>query len=253
VVAGSGLPRHFRLALAIGLLVVPFLADAKQVIFALPAMVLAGNWRSVKDVALRVSTVAIAIATLVLFIPAGQTATDFLGRASEGHGGKEAAADVVITRLRSDPVAIVIGIGPAESVSRAAFMTTPQFLDSDSPLNELGLGEAELAPSVQARAEEVSGGYTSFDAGLSSALGVLGDIGLLGLATYGAMVSWFFFALRRSTSSESVPATCGLALFAVLGLVFDWWEQPPFGILVGVLAGLALSSSEPHASVRPRR
>jgi hypothetical protein len=27
----------------------------------------------------------------------------------------------------------------------------------------------------------------------------------------------------------------------VLGLVFDWWEQPPFGILVGVLAGLALA------------
>ena len=30
-------------------------------------------------------------------------------------------------------------------------------------------------------------------------------------------------------------------MFALLGFVFDWWEQPPFSVFLAVLAGLALS------------
>ena len=41
-----------------------------------------------------------------------------------------------------------------------------------------------------------------------------------------------------------VAAAAGFAMFIVLGLVFDWWEQPPFGVFLGVLAGLSLAKSE---------
>jgi hypothetical protein len=241
VLAAAPLRARARVPLAAALLVIPFLADAKQVILASPAMLLAGNWRNTREAFLRVGAVALAVLVLLTVIPAGQNATGFLEQAREGRGGKQAATTVVWSTLRADPVSMTVGVGPAMSISRAAFMTTPDFVDTDSPLHVLGLRPAELAPEVQARAEEVSGGYTSFDTGLSSALGVLGDIGVLGAAVYVALLGWFFVALRRSRSPEAVPATCGLALFAVLGLVFDWWEQPPFGILVGVLAGLALA------------
>ena len=51
-----------------------------------------------------------------------------------------------------------------------------------------------------------------------------------------------------------MPATCALALFVVLGLVFDWWEQPPFGIVVGLLVGLAIAQpSEPRSARRKVR
>ena len=40
----------------------------------------------------------------------------------------------------------------------------------------------------------------------------------------------------------------GFAMFAVLGVVFDWWEQPPFSVFLAVLAGLALT--EPNQSGR---
>jgi hypothetical protein len=30
------------------------------------------------------------------------------------------------------------------------------------------------------------------------------------------------------------------AMFAVLGFVYDWWEQPPFSVFLAVISGLAL-------------
>jgi hypothetical protein len=120
-------------------------------------------------------------------------------------------------------------------------MTTPLLLSEQSPLHALELGPAKLAAEAHTRAQTTSGGGTSFNAGVSSALGVLGDIGVVGALVYMSMLGYLFVALRRSPRPEAVPATCALALFVVLGLVYDWWEQPPFGIVVGLLVGLALA------------
>ena len=83
---------------------------------------------------------------------------------------------------------------------------------------------------------------------------MLGDLGIAGAIIYASMIGYLFVALRRSQRREAVPATCALALFVVLGLVFDWWEQPPFGIVVGLLVGLAIAQpSEPAgAGMTPR-
>ena len=114
----------------------------------------------------------------------------------------------------------------------------------------LGLSPAKLAAKAQVDAFDASGGGTSFNTGVSSALGVLGDLGIVGVLIYASMVGYLFVALRRSQRREAVPATCALALFVVLGLVYDWWEQPPFGIVVGLLVGLALAQpSDPESSV----
>jgi hypothetical protein len=143
-----------------------------------------------------------------------------------------------------DPAAVAFGQGPAETVSRAAFMTTPLFLGTDSPLAMLGLKPAVWATEAQDTAVEVSGGGTSFDSGTSSALGVLGDLGVFGLLAYAGLLLGLFVRLRRETSAEGIAAASGLALFIILGLVFDWWEQPPLGVTIAVLAGLSLSESQ---------
>ena len=239
-----------RLAIAVPLLLITFLADAKQVVLAMPAMVIAGNWRSKRDVVIRVSAVALAIVALLTVVPAGDTAKRFIERSRNGQGGKEAAAATVFGALKTDAPTLVLGLGPAETVSRAAFMTTPLLLQPDSPLHALGLKPAKLAAIAQTDAFDASGGGTSFNSGISSALGVLGDLGIAGALIYASMIGYLFVALRRSERREAVPATCALALFVVLGLVFDWWEQPPFGIVVGVLVGLALAQPSEQRSPR---
>jgi hypothetical protein len=249
------LPRTLavRLAIAVPLVLITFLADAKQVVLALPAMVIAGNWRGKRDVAFRVSAVAVAVVALLTVVPAGATARKFIDRSRGGQGGKEAAAATVLGSLKNDPSTLALGLGPAESVSRAAFMTTPLLLRENSPLHALGLSPATLAAEAQADAFDASGGGTSFDTGISSALGVVGDLGIAGGLIYASMIGYLFVALRRSQRREAVPATCALALFAVLGLVYDWWEQPPFGIVVGLLVGLAIAQpSEPEDPTTPR-
>ena len=97
------LPRTLavRLAIAVPLLLIPFLADAKQVVLAAPAMVIAGNWRGKRDVAIRVSAVAVAVVALLTVVPAGDTARKFIERSRDGQGGKEAAAATVFGALKS--------------------------------------------------------------------------------------------------------------------------------------------------------
>lgn len=242
--------RSLRFILAGFLVCLPFIADAKQVIFAAPVMVVAGNWRGIKDVLFRVVAVGIAVFILTTYLPAGRTAELFVQGNAGGRGGKQAASKVVWRSVESDPAALVFGLGPAESVSRTAFMTTPMMLNQRSPLQILGLSQAKLALEANTSATDVSGGGTSLNTGVSSALGVFGDLGIAGLAVYFAALLVLFSRLRKARSAQATAATCVLALFVLLGLVFDWWEQPPFTIIVGLLVGLALTRPEGHGETR---
>lgn len=239
----GGLARPWRLLAALALFLIPFAADAKQVILAVPAILIVTSWREgALRVLLKAGLVTASVVALFVFQPAGQTAAGFLERAQQGEGGKTAAAIFVWDRLEDEPASLAFGLGPAETVSRAAFMTTDQFLGADSPLRVLGLQPAAVALEAQARSQAASGGGTSFNTGVSSALGVLGDLGVIGLSVYIVMLGSLIVLLRRSRSPEGIAAAAGLAMFALLGLVFDWWEQPPFSVALAVLAGLALTA-----------
>jgi hypothetical protein len=122
-------------------------------------------------------------------------------------------------------------------------MTTDLFQSGDSPLASLGLKPATLAVEAQGTALAASGGGTSFNSGTSSALGVFGDLGVVGLLAYAGALLSLFVLLRRERSPEAIAAAAGVAMFFVLGLFFDWWEQPPFGVTIALLAGLALTRS----------
>ena len=245
----SPLKNPWRLAVIAALALMPFVADARQVILALPAILLVSRWgEGVLRLLVRGLLVAAAIVALFTLQPFGNPAVDLLERAAAGGGGKTQTASFVWDRLSAEPASVVFGLGPAETVSRAAFMTTDLLLRTDSPIRVLDLKPAELAVEAQLSLG-ASGIGTSFNAGVLSALGVLGDIGLAGLAVYVGMLVAVVVALRRLRSPEAAAAASGFAMFAVLGLVFDWWEQPPFSIVLAVLAGLALTA-EPRDEAR---
>jgi hypothetical protein len=80
-------------------------------------------------------------------------------------------------------------------------------------------------------------------------IGVVGDIGVLGLSVYAAF--WIVIAvrLRHRGDRHGDAVVAMIALLGVLGLVFDWWEQPPFTLFLDATAGLALTRP-PDANAR---
>ena len=128
-------------------------------------------------------------------------------------------------------------------------MTTPGYVRSGSPLTKIGLAPATI-PARLMLSFDVSHGGSSFNSGTSSTLGVLGDLGLLGFLAYCALLGSLFIRLRHETSPEGVAAASGFAMSMILGLVYDWWEQPPFGVLLACLAGLPYRSRKPDCVSR---
>ena len=227
------------------LFLIPFVADAKQVILASPAILLAARWRGGNlQLVMRGGVVAGAVLALFTIAPESHTASQFLQRAENGQGGKQATAVLIWHAIDDDAVSLAVGKGPAETVSRAAFMTTSLFQQEGSPFSALGLQPAPIALEAADAARRISRGGTSFNAGTSSTLGVLGDLGIAGMFVYAGLVLSLFLRVRAQTSPEGLAAGAGLALFLVLGLVFDWWEQPPYGVFLGTLAGLSLAKTQ---------
>jgi hypothetical protein len=234
----------WRVVLAAPLAVLPFIADAKQILFALPIAVLATAPQGVTLGYLLRSSAAVGLLAILLFVdPVGRTAIGEL-RSDQQQGGspKAAVAKLIWNHMRSDPVSLTFGKGPAETVSLAAYYTTPGFLRSNSPLLALGLGPAEIAVEADALTYRGRGVYRStFQSGVSSALGVFGDLGLMGILAYGGLLVTLLLALSRLRSPEGIGAMSAIALFGALGFIYGWWEVPALSVLAAVLAGIALT------------
>lgn len=234
--------RHLRIVAAVCLFAIPFVADAKQVVFAMPAVLAGLSFRRIGRRALiLIAPVLVSLLLLVLVYEPGRAAFGILKDAASGKGGKQVTVEIVWDEITRDPLRFAFGLGPAQTVSRAAYMTTDLFLREDSPLRSLGLAPARVAIVVSQRALEVSFGGTSFDSGVSSAIGVLGDLGVVGLVVYGWLLGTLFLALRRTKHARGMILAGAWAMFALLGFIFDWWEQPPFSVVLAVLSALALT------------
>ena len=221
------------------IVVIPLVADAKQVVFVLPiagAMLFLTIPGLSRKMAILVPTI-MTVALLLFFVPAGQTAVKFLEEARQGRSGKLVSAEVVLREMRTDLSTLVFGLGPADGVSRAAFMTSVN-LTEGSPLLALGLEPAALPARVEASAAQVAGG-TSFNSPLSSALGIFGDIGLVGALAYGWVMLCTCRPLMRRPTWAGRAALAGWAMSIPLAITFDWWEQPPFMLSLALLTALA--------------
>jgi hypothetical protein len=233
----------FAVVVASPLLIgLPLLADAKQVIFAVPlaAVVLAVCARGAVRKLMILVVPSIALVVLLAVVPAGQIALSFLEQASEGQSGKIVALHILQGEFGSSLTRWSFGLGPANGLSRAAYLTRPE---KDSALLLLELEPAPLPPVADAEAGRTTGG-TSFNTPLSSAFGVLSDIGVVGLIAFGALVLSVMaplWARRRDWLAQA--ALAGWVMSVPLALTFDWWEQPPFMLSLALISGLAISAS----------
>ena len=93
-----------RIPIVVALFAIPFLADAKQVIVALPAVVLASSW-AVGRLQLLGRAVLAAGAVIVLFTlaPASDTAARYIEQSRHGQGGKQATAEFLWQKLDGRP------------------------------------------------------------------------------------------------------------------------------------------------------
>jgi hypothetical protein len=225
------------------------IADAKQVTFALPVVILAQRSLSARSIAIGlVAIVAIFAVVHVQTFNQGY-AIPYVDRALAGHSGKQAVASMIWHDASGDAGTLAVGQGPAETVSRAAMETLPQYQDTgstSSTLQALGLAPAQTAIKANQVAAVGAGQLPgapldSFDSALSSGIGLFGDLGLLGFVAYTGLFTTVFLNVRRRASPEALAAACGLAMLFVLGFVLDWWEEPAFTVFLGTLAGVALT------------
>ena len=110
------------------------IADAKQVAFALPVVLLAQRSLSTRSIAIGLAVLLTVYAVVHVRTVNQGYAVPYIDRALAGHSGKQAVALMIwgATPRRSRSARFFLGQGPAETVSRAAFETLPQFQDTGS-------------------------------------------------------------------------------------------------------------------------
>jgi hypothetical protein len=161
--------------------------------------------------------------------------------------------EIVWNRAMSDPLALLLGSGPGTSASRASLLLADA--KPGSPLDFIGLEPTDLGVELRfATSKPTYGG--SVESAASSALGIAGDLGLVGIA---ALATLFIVMWRRMGTSSSWLAPAGraaLLILAPLSLIDNWLEYPefviPFAILVGFVLSDAGESGESETTTRTR-
>jgi hypothetical protein len=232
----------WRYSIVVGLACLPLISGSKQIILALPILLLVQTSRSWVQWGIRAAAIAVLIGVLVLTPTLNQTyGVTRIGETLNGQTSKEKYAEQVVEKSFDDPVSVGFGQGPAMTVSRAAYLSVDPLVKTDSPIELLHIHPAALTIQLGALDPSI---VSSFDSAVSSAVGVFGDLGLAGTLVYAWIFIGLYAAARRSGSREAGGAMAGLALMAVLGFVADWWEEGPFTVLVAILVGLALTDPD---------
>jgi hypothetical protein len=231
--------RDFRRVLcATLLLLLPFFAASNKVLFAIPAIAVLSPGGTFLKVPVRIAVAAASIALVIAF---GSVLPSYLGPSVEGslssESGKGEAATVAWHAVDGSPATLAFGAGPAETVSGAAYLTTDPLRHPNSPIRYLRMKPSLTAINLGA----LDASASSFTRPRSSLLGVLGDLGLLGLATYIAFQVIVFGRLYRGpTSPETIASAAGMLLVLLFAVITTGWELPQLTLFVSGLVGIAL-------------
>jgi hypothetical protein len=154
----------------------------------------------------------------------------------------------VLLAMGNTPAGWFVGVGPGNSISRVALLTRDAQVKPDSPVARLGLKTSPLTLQLL-RDDSKSGSLSSIATTASSWLGLLGDLGPLGLATYLWLCSAVWSALSRIHTANAAAARAGMIMAGLLGLVFSWLEEPGFILALASLMALALLEAKTSDAV----
>ncbi len=129
---------------------------------------------------------------------------------------------------------ILFGMGPGHTFSRFAFMI-PKFSGILGPVVTTSPITQDIWIAKESFYFSKTGGGSSIFSPFYSLGGTLGDLGLLGFASY--MWLWLIVWIRYCKDDPSAL----LVVFAlVLGGIFLWLEEPQFAIYLVALIGLSV-------------
>ena len=225
-------------------------AGASQVLFlagaALPIVALLPNpqlpiQRGRRGPGITTSQKVLVATVSTVFLIAGPLLADYfspgvlsraVGLATSSHPEEIVLAQ---ERARSSPLQFIVGSGPGTTSSRAALLLTPSYVKPGSMFAKIPLEPTALALHYSQQSQVLNIG--SAEDPQSGMLGIIGDLGMLGLCCAIFMLFGMYRASRRMENWLS-PAVAA-ALIMVFGLSFfdNWLEYPEFTIPLAILIG----------------
>lgn len=154
---------------------------------------------------------------------------------------------IIISKIGETPVAWIWGMGPGNTVSRVALLTSESvLLKEESAVSSLGLEISpiteEILTTTFSRSTAIASSAWS---GLCSWLGLIGDLGIIGVGIYLWMGWKLWQATKQGISSwEDSVARASLLLAGLLGFISVWLEEPGFMLTVAIIVGLALCKKQ---------
>lgn len=177
----------------------------------------------------------------------------YVEQTTETGGGKVAVTQMIVdpdSRLWAEEN-MIIGAGPAQTVSRTAGLTVPNASSPIPPGSRLGIAPGEYYSAMEI---EASGyGYvasSSFTKAASSLLGILGDLGVIGLLIYFAGYFWVYRRVAAAGGSRSWPALAWL-LLVIPGFIGEWLEFPPATMFLAALTLWLVLTQRREAAASP--
>jgi hypothetical protein len=217
-----------------------FVTIAASVAFLAAAMILSvvGRERTAGSIGL----VLVATSLLVLLavvLPKLDTipGVDIL---QEGVDIKSTGIRQLGKEIAVDPTVVIIGHGPGTTLSRVALETPGGTLNPDSAIAALGVETTEWTLQVREAMGRSAIGRSSLFVPWSSVLGVLGDVGVVGLTLYAGMWVPLISTAIRDSSPARVLAVVGVTLLAlILGSLQIFLEDPGFALVFATFLALA--------------
>lgn len=234
----------FALFLGVPLLIVPILADAKQTIIAfifsiITIVVLLKNVKLTRFVIVLTMIAVLIGSAFLLYLPL-QMALDY-ELVAGGLLGKIISFRIIALAQLNTYYQLALGLGPGNSVSRTALASQEGYVQSVS-LGSFGLSSSAATQEIFFNTENdwlYSG--SSVWGGISSFLGLFGDLGLLGLFVYLWILSVLWKALGKSASEYAIGSKGILVMAVVLGMIYSWLEMPEFMISWAVFITIGLT------------
>jgi len=237
------------------LFLVAVLADAKQVIIGFFPALLVMLLSLMRLRWTRVVVVLPALAVLILgsfsYYQPLRVVFDWV-LISRGAYGKVQALSIIASRLSSGVGRWFFGLGPGNSVSRVALMGLEAFVKPSSPVGLLGLRSALTTSDIRIlTSSSWLFSSSSVWSGVSSLLGLLGDLGLVGLGLYIWMCWRIWHRLKSPAGWQSCVARGVLLMCGLLSVMFSWLEEPGFTLPAALIVGLGLiTEAAPDGTLR---
>lgn len=232
---------------------VTVISDSKQVLLLLPVVLAFSPAIDLRMWAVRLLIPAIGFG-LAVWAPSvpgvlpeknGYVVMQVENTTRDGGSRKVAGAEEISQRLSRSPENLLLGLGQAKSVSYPALLADRE--GSQTVGKSLGL-EPPLIPVVLGPWDRLGSFYSEF----SSAIGLIGDLGLLGLITFSVGLIVVGSMIFRTSGPER-GSVWALGLFYLgMGFVYIWWEQPVFSLFVSLLVGLTVLGAR-QGSAAPGR